>query len=544
MKSKMKLDVGAIKDIALEHGEKAAFGIVAVVFLMLVYSAIQRESLDASKQPERLQEKVSQVRTHLTQAEFDPTAAGLAVVNYEDRAKIEPIDPGDYTLEFPVNPPVADKKAQREMPKMFPIEQLRAVGGFGVFAVTGGSAPPPAAAGDTGVRRAPKNIGGDENRYRPKPDSALADRAYVVITGLVPIRKEVQAYSRAFDGAMGEDKDRDQPVYEKLIVQRAEVNPAQPDKLDWADLPANDEFVSKWEGEMKEIVNSALVEPALTEPLGPLVTGRWDSAITHPNLHAGIESAALAADDADADKKRDRAARARNIGKPDGSKSASTGPVVGDYRLCRAFDFSAESGKKYRYRAKIVLRNPNHNVPPQFLAKPETSASETVETEWSNSTATLGVPDRFGVLTAGVGEKTRSYEPSAAVLATAIVPGQGIEAATEIEVWRGSVVNTARENVEAIDPRNDTIVTLDNVDFKTGIVVVDVYGGKPLTRRLLSGLTGPVEILIMDPQGNLLVRNEFADRNGVAARKTEEVPEKRETPVKDPIPRATPARSR
>ena len=45
MKVKMKFDLGSIKSWLLAHGEKVAFGVIGVVFLLLLYSTVQQESL-------------------------------------------------------------------------------------------------------------------------------------------------------------------------------------------------------------------------------------------------------------------------------------------------------------------------------------------------------------------------------------------------------------------------------------------------------------------------------------------------------------------
>ncbi len=40
-----------------------------------------------------------------------------------------------------------------------------------------------------------------------------------------------------------------------------------------------------------------------------------------------------------------------------------------DYYLLRFFDFSVEPGKKYKYRVKLVIQDPNANMPPLWLVK-------------------------------------------------------------------------------------------------------------------------------------------------------------------------------
>ncbi len=172
------------------------------------------------------------------------------------------------------------------------------------------------------------------------------------------------------------------------------------------------------------------------------------------------------------------------------------------------------------------MHNPNHNVPPQYLVKPDGATVETLETEWSKPTGMVAVPDRYGVLAISAAEKTNRDEPSVKLLATVIDETEGIEAGTEIDVYRASVVDLTAPVVEAIDPRDGSVRQLQNVDFNTGIVVVDIHGGRQLSKRFGSSVTGPVEVLVMDGQGNLRVRSELEDHAAVhflAPQKKEDV---------------------
>ena len=318
-----------------------------------------------------------------------------------------------------------------------------------------------------------------------------------------------------FDGSLGEDPQRDKPSYHTYVLQRAEIDPAKPDKLaedDWKNVTPAKDLV--WQQTMPEVVDDALRVPSLTAPLPPLVSGIWGESATHPKLGAAAAPAAPAADKPDP----------RFEDEPAAAPPTPTAPAGIEYRLCRFFDFNVEPMKKYRYRVKVDLANPNFGLPLAILVHPKGEQAEFVETDWSNPTGTVAIPDRYGVLSNGVAENSRSYDPRVAIVATAIDPQEGIEAATSIPVQRASVVNTVAESVEAVDPRDGTIRVLNNVTFHTDIIVVDIYGGRPLSKRSMSAVSGPVEVLVMDPQGNLRVRNELDDHALVEARLPEEEP--------------------
>ena len=54
-----------------------------------------------------------------------------------------------------------------------------------------------------------------------------------------------------------------------------------------------------------------------------------------------------------------------------GMRSATQKTTVAkgvDFWLLRFFDFSVEPGKRYKYRVRLVLADPNYGLPPQMLA--------------------------------------------------------------------------------------------------------------------------------------------------------------------------------
>ena len=189
-----------------------------------------------------------------------------------------------------------------------------------------------------------------------------------------------------------------------------------------------------------------------------------------------------------------------------------------EYRLLRVFDFDVKPTHVYRYRVKVSLRNPNFGVPAKYLKDPAAKPTETLETAWSDPSPTAAVPNGYGVLAGGPGEHWKSYEPSASLMVTSLEVEEGLEAATQFQVWRGSVANSAAATSFAIDPRDNAISELVNRNFKSDSVVVDINGGRPLSNKPKSTLASPIEVLVLDSEGNLQVRRELADHSQVDAR--------------------------
>ena len=136
MKPKLKLNVGAIKALAVQHGEKAALGLGVFLLLMFIWSAIKMDVLGPEKQPEKLEEAATKTDNHITDSKWDPIAKGIEVVDYVQRAKRDPLVDRDYRLIHPLNPALWDQKGKRPDPKMLTVEELQATAGLGVFAFT------------------------------------------------------------------------------------------------------------------------------------------------------------------------------------------------------------------------------------------------------------------------------------------------------------------------------------------------------------------------------------------------------------------------
>ena len=69
-----------------------------------------------------------------------------------------------------------------------------------------------------------------------------------------------------------------------------------------------------------------------------------------------------------------------------------------------------------------------------------------------------------------------------------------------------------------------TSISIDEVDFKTSMVVVDIYGGRniSLPKRRESPIAAPGEVLLLDANGNLVVHNDLEDHQAVEQRKPPE----------------------
>ena len=211
-----------------------------------------------------------------------------------------------------------------------------------------------------------------------------------------------------------------------------------------------------------------------------------------------------------------------------------------DFWLLRFFDFSVEPGKKYKYRVRLVLSDPNMGpgieksmLAPAVqdrLAKLAQKAKANKKSipqiryvdDWSEPSRTVGIPIAGSIKLAGVKPPAAgraSDEPTVTLLVESFevdAGGNAIQAeALRDSVRRGYVANFVERDQKYLGPGGLWIDELDSFNFFTGMTVVDMSGGETLGRDT----TAPSRVLIMDPAGELHIRSEMDDKEAVTNHK-------------------------
>ncbi len=182
----------------------------------------------------------------------------------------------------------------------------------------------------------------------------------------------------------------------------------------------------------------------------------------------------------------------------------STLPSKGvDFYLLRFFDFSVEPGKKYRYRVKLVLADPNYNLPQGVLSPAvldrqvkEAAAAKLKKSDifyrvikdFSDPSPIVGIPMAGNVRLAETkvppADKFND-EPSVKMLIEAFdvdETGNPIQTATEKDFHRGYVANTVQD-AEYIVDGGEYIDTQPSFKFLTGMTLLDVDGGTKISKE-------------------------------------------------------------
>jgi len=438
MKLKISFNTKAIGHFFLEHSEKVVFGLFILVFAAIMYGAVMRRE-KFEKSPSDLTGKCAKAqgvmegeRPELLKSleknrDYKEDAAKIAA-----SAKKNGISEKPYECDIAWDAPIFALKGQRAQPEFFDVTDLRAVAEFGAFQTIAAAAGGPPAAGPPvrGGRGLP--AGGGLAR-----GGNVHGKCWVVLTGLVPVEKQITAYKNAFRNAVAYDPEKDVPTYLGYFIDRAEINsPADVKNPKWTTFNSSsaEKAMKEWTQLQAEVVQDKYVDPKLTFPLGPLVNRSWTKSVAHePEIPLLADSTSADAGAAAGTPEGEDAGDKSGVDNPFPDREESppaTRPAPGPtrrgmpvenprgtprgmsarqnigvdplsdkpakYKLLRFFDFNVEPGKSYVYRARLVLKNPNYGkeagklIKPelaqkQYLIIPDTTPPETADTTQEDS---------------------------------------------------------------------------------------------------------------------------------------------------------------
>ncbi len=542
-KVKLNLDKKAVQQFFLQHTEKIVLSAMVVCFGLIVYQALAREAFDQT--PQKLNDAADSAGKHIEQTPWNkPPDPPVFSVDWRD------VEVGLY-LHKANWIPSRDEPGPPGWPIFFPVEGLRGVAGVGAFQLRPPGQPGPAATPARGNRQ--ERVG----------------QRWVVLTGLVPYQRQLDEYVDTFRRAQRRLPQRAVPDYIYYRVERAEVTGhTATSNLQWTRFNLKKEmaFANEWAvSRPMDVVDDRYLDRGkkLVFPLGPLVRSQenthtgggskssaWDGhpEVAYPDeipLRVPVDRSAVHRPAAPAAADGPDLPDGLDIDLPDYPRKTVQAVVEPDrdkeptVRLFRFFDFTAQPGKSYVYRVRLMLTNPHYGVPDRHLHEDVLADKKATsergwqgkETPWSEPTEIVYVPRDDRLLAVSVTPPSPSRpaaEPTGKVLAVLWVKQSGETAYEEFDVDRGKVMNfpgrtfppstaTSRPLRAAREPaphgpreaarRNTGNSTL--VDYLTEAIVLDLRASRlPGKEKEI----GPGEILLWDMDGNLVVRNEVDDR--------------------------------
>jgi hypothetical protein len=543
MKVKLKFDPQSIKAFLLENVEKIVAGIVVLATLLIMYGA-WKGAARFTQTPENLKAEAEKGKQQIDQT--SPDTEIFEMVDYprlalQGRQKIVP---KLYAQANAWDPPWHKRKGVRGEPPLYAPTRLRAIADRGAFRMMVAAQPAPVGVAPPGPVPGPPPGPGPIPVARQEVQKG---QQWVVVTGLVPAKKEEAAYEEAFKSTVGYDPVADSPKYLGYRVQRVEVSgPAEAANPPWGDPDKVKEFISRQEeqeaignwpanGRNAEVAPAEYIDERLAFPLGPLVGRSWeDDSVVYPGEVPLKRDEAAITGQAPAEATPEAKAPAGTERNPFGPFDETPGPAApggakpppaaekappkDKPKLLRFFDFYAESGKRYVYRVRLALKNPNQDKNPASLTNPELASKLWIETKWSEPSPMVFVPREAGGFLSAVKSPARpGAEPTGQIVLTKWEQRDGREGWAERSgVVRGQVLNYA--DMSLSDPRPSPVAGQPapataaasrpfTANVYTEATAVDFRGGQRPGRKATTG-----EMLMLDAEGNLVVRNEADDK--------------------------------
>lgn len=507
MKLKSGMNSAAMKQFFAAHGEKIGFFVMLLVTGYVVMCAVAVEPY--TKTAKELQTAVNTARQNLNTSEkrlnLDEAKIKLPPIDFGpliDQELIQKLNPVRFAcIEW--NRPLFETKQRRLEPTYLAVRDLRVE--FHYAAV---------------------NFKGADNAPRPFGEE------WISVTGLIPFEDQTAEYYRAFQSALDQMTNAT-PAYHNFEIKRAEVTDPTA-AIDWNKIEPlkNDVAVTaemaKWAGAGPVIPAQEYHVPALTEPLPPLSNGDKNNGAeyagwtSHPGLIApaapavadgagagGVLGAPVAVPPAMAQAPQNnetKASRPKNL-------------------LFRFLDFDLQPGKQYRYQVRLVLKNPNFQLDPAHLEKPELGEGDLRVAPWSAASPAVSVPflDWFfagGMKGSGVGGDN---EPEISMGYKQWYPDFGaVVRAKFTEILRGASLTGAGIEVEFPTPGADG-VSKQAATFSAGPLLLD-FAWERIENRL-SGpaspttigtndrrVNRPAEALVLNARGELIICTQTMDQ--------------------------------
>jgi hypothetical protein len=601
---KGSFSVGSGVDFLKDNVEKFVFGLAVLVLLFLVVSSFTQERIGFS--PDELQTAAGNAGKHIesnnpdtgdiipppdiTQGEPLPAGAGTI-----------PRDPGDFDPKRGVNTPPGPPKGKRGTASAKTMLVLRGVPMIGavqlkpeetglIGAGTGGDMM--GSGGYTGMDdEMGMGMGGGMSG-----GANIKGKRFIIVTGLLPYIEQSTQYTDLFVSAQYQDLMVDRPTYVDYEIERAEVTGSG--RLKWVPIDvdvAAIEELKTWAGFSPDVIppeyNASFIpgysRKKMAFPLPPFVRRRFGSEAACPPDIPLISVAMMEMQREQMRLQEERleamdptmlwnqgSSGGMGMGEEDYGMGMDMGMGMGmgmdyesggygttsttiDYspkpKLFRYLDFDVHPGKSYAYRVKLVLGNPNFEVPEQYLENPDDAIEQFLETEFSESTDPISVPRDTRLLAVSVRAGSRpTDEPSCEMCCIFFNMPDAKESADVFEgLKRGKVVNfTGRQFNEVrtmpggmgsgmgeydmgMDmgmgeygarpggatrpggrPRPGSgrgeSTTPSKIDYKTGVCILDMTGGERLPGRSRDSVSLG-GLLLMGPDGQLEVRSEIGD---------------------------------
>lgn len=540
---KKKID---IKAFFLLHAEKIVLAVFVPLALYIAYQGTKYQPL--TWQPDSLRQASDAADNFIRTNERKASDVGVVITPYDTHAEWIKVgvQPTYYRTETLWMPPLFPERLKRGEVPLFAVHDLNATSGLGAVPIDSNF---PLA----GTLRS---------------ETGRVGKRWAVITGLIPIKQQLDVYVNAYSASAYPDPERDTPAYYYYEIQRAEAQPGRAAAdLQWTKLDiyqTTRKNLALWGGvSAADPVDPTYLAPVpsanafpMAFPLPP-VDKPFGEEVAHPpeiplltksqtelmkeeekiqqkrleKIFDGSEEDILKSDPfTNTPSTAERARRERDV------EESEIKPVLVEHYLFRFFDYDVEPGKTYRYRVRLYLVNPNYRLGENYLLDPALATERFLTTNFSDISNTVTIPLESRVLVGNViapSGRTPWDSPAASILAVYFNMEDGSEWYIERErAYRGQTVNYLKQ--EGVNPMIAPTTTTPEpapgrrpprtrqpvvdeskktIDFISEVCLLDMTGGISLVRTSVNApeLRSPGKTLVLEPSGNMLIRQVDTD---------------------------------
>ena len=231
---KIKFTPEAIFGFVANHGEKILVAIVVLCSLPLAWgglNALRSKTRSSKEDPAQIMRLVENANSLLNrplpadqQTELNKS---LGSVSIEPSASLEVWNPTEISrlsVDAGLNRPLLGDIQRRQLPVIFPLEQLIATAGIVAIADQDDSlmGEDSSFAGGFSDMEMMEDPMGMQPTVMSPPAKKMP---YVLLTGLVPFRKQLDEYIALYSRASYQSAERDLPIWHDYAVERLEVRP-------------------------------------------------------------------------------------------------------------------------------------------------------------------------------------------------------------------------------------------------------------------------------------------------------------------------------
>ncbi|MDR0871825.1 MAG: hypothetical protein LBN39_13670 [Planctomycetaceae bacterium] len=276
------------------HIEKIIFALVIPAAVYIAYQGTQYKGL--TWQPDVLVQASTKADTFVKSNNRKAADEGVETFSYDTYATWikTKIKPELYQTDTTWLPSLFPEKNKRGKVEVFPVHDLKASSGLGAVTINPASplgqerlAEQNKAAGGTGGSAVP-NTGTMGMGSSGMTGGVQIGERWAIVTGLIPIKQQLDEYVSAFSTSTLSDPVRDFPSYYLYDVERAEIEPGKADP-NWEKL----EFITVWKEKTTLWAAAAGFDPVdptylapvhlfpMAYPLPP-VAKKYNEDVVHP----------------------------------------------------------------------------------------------------------------------------------------------------------------------------------------------------------------------------------------------------------------------